>query len=68
MPILNICLFLHVIEDNENPRMEFLVARKMSRPRVPKLKSIALDVDSTWGEPGDYGCLYRFRVHGEEDE
>lgn len=48
--------------------MEFSVARKMSRQGVPKLKSIALAVESTWGEPGDYGCLYRFRVHGSDDE
>lgn len=52
----------------DNPRMEFSVARKLSRQDVPKLQSIALAVESTHGEPGDYACLYRFRVHGDDNQ
>lgn len=48
--------------------MEYLVARKLVRKEVPKLKSVVLAIDSTWGESNDYGCLYRFRVHGDENE
>jgi hypothetical protein len=29
---------------------------------IPKLRSMSLVIDSTWGM--EYACLYRFRVHG----
>lgn len=53
---------------NQPNRVEFLVARKLARKEVPKLKSVALAIESTWGRDDDYGCLYRFRVHGDGNE
>jgi len=53
--------------DESYSRMEFSVARKTSRGNVPKLQSIALAIETTWGSSDDYGCLYRFRVHGNDN-
>jgi len=53
---------------DDGPRAEFDVARKLSRRDVPKLRSIVLAIESTWGKSDDYGCLYRFRVHGDDNE
>jgi hypothetical protein len=48
---------------------EFSVARQLSRHAVPKLQSIVLAIDSTWGGvESQFGCLYRFRVHGDDIE
>jgi len=52
----------------DNPMMEFEVARELSRQAVPKLQSIALIIESKYGDPADYACLYRFRVHGEDND
>lgn len=52
---------------DDGHRVEFNVARKLSRQDVPKLRSIALAIESTWGKSDDYGCLYRFRVHGKDN-
>ena len=44
-------------------RMEFPVRTK---ERVPSLQFIRLQIDSNWGNPDNYTCLYRVRVHGGE--
>jgi hypothetical protein len=52
-------------EMKEDPLQEFEVATDIFGTPVPKLQSITLAIDSNWGF--EYSCLYRFRVHGDDD-
>ncbi len=57
--------FPNVLTD-KGPLQEFEVATDISGTPVPPLQSITLAVDSNWGN--EYACLYRFRVHGDEED
>jgi hypothetical protein len=63
----NLGSFEYSIQKNGNHQylQEFEVATTARGEEIPSLHSISLAVDSNWGH--DYACLYRFRVHGEED-
>jgi hypothetical protein len=61
----NLVVLLLFRVDGANPVMEL----QLNRPSgMPKLGSIVVAIDSIWGD-SDYqvGCLYRFRVHGDEN-
>lgn len=46
------------------PTMQaFSIPTMLDGQNVPQLKSVAIAVDSNWGQ-GEYSCLYRVRVHG----
>jgi len=46
------------------PTMQaFSIPTMLDGQNVPKLKSVAIAVDSNWGQE-EYSCLYRVRVHG----
>jgi SUN domain-containing protein 1/2 len=47
-------------------RKDFGVAYSDDGVDIPPLRAISLAIDSNWG--GNYTCIYRFRVHGEETE
>jgi hypothetical protein len=44
---------------------EFDVPTSIMGHDVPQLNSMSLAIDSNYG--GDYTCLYRFRVHGDDE-
>jgi Sad1 / UNC-like C-terminal len=54
------------ITDDDNNNTDRLQTFAISSSTIPKLSTIRLLIESNWG--GDYTCLYRFRVHGSEDE
>jgi hypothetical protein len=58
--------FPNVLTDKGGPLQEFEVATDIFGAPVPPLQSITLAVDSNWGN--EYACLYRFRVHGDEED
>jgi Sad1 / UNC-like C-terminal len=64
----NLGVFEYSMQKNANNEylQEFDVATSAFGNEIPALQSISLAIDSNWGH--DYTCLYRFRVHGEEDE
>ena len=63
----NLGSFEYSMQRNGNHEylQEFEVATTLRGEEIPSLSSISLAVDSNWGH--EYACLYRFRVHGEED-
>ncbi|KAG7355096.1 Sad1 / UNC-like protein [Nitzschia inconspicua] len=60
--------FEYSLQKNGNNELlqEFEVATVAFGNEFPALQSISLAIDSNWGH--DYTCLYRFRVHGEEED
>ncbi|KAL3917102.1 MAG: hypothetical protein SGILL_004869 [Bacillariaceae sp.] len=63
----NLGSFEYSMQKNGNHEylQEFEVATTSKGEDIPSLSSISLAVDSNWGH--EYACLYRFRVHGEEE-
>jgi len=57
---------LHDNKNNNEYLQEFEVSNTVYGKEIPPLRSISLAVDSNYGN--DYACLYRFRVHGMEEE
>jgi len=49
----------------EASMQQFEVDDEIGGAYVPKLKSISIAIDSNWGMT--YACLYRLRVHGDEE-
>lgn len=45
---------------------EFSVITQIDGKDVPAVQSLSLRIDSNWG--ATYSCLYRVRVHGEEED
>ncbi|KAG7359141.1 Sad1 / UNC-like protein [Nitzschia inconspicua] len=60
--------FEYSLQKNGNNELlqEFEVATVAFGKEIPALQSISLAIDSNWGH--DYTCLYRFRIHGEEED
>lgn len=55
-----------VIDGSEPSRQVFEIPRTIQGKDLVKLAAITLAIDSNWG--AQVTCLYRFRVHGVEDE
>jgi hypothetical protein len=53
-------------EDAPRTFQEFEVVTTINDEPTPKFRSVTLAIDSNWGFL--YSCLYRFRVHGKDEQ
>jgi Sad1 / UNC-like C-terminal len=54
------------VVDTDSPRLQFFPIPVDDDNEIPLLRAVSLVIESNWG--ADYTCLYRFRVHGVEEE
>ena len=47
-------------------RQEFNILHEVNSEDIPIVRAVRIQIKSNWG--GQYACLYRFRVHGYEEE